>query len=151
MILVDCARALAGDDDLAVTLAAMLDAIAGPLDIGSAAVVVPGGSSDGLEIAASIGLDTDAATRLTDAMRAPGHPIARTLATPVATYDVTPMNPGGPALRSHLPLVVRRGGTDRVVGVLALAYDRPIDADLRPVIEAVADLAAVAIERDRLG
>jgi hypothetical protein len=82
-------------------------------------------------------------------MRAPGHPIARTFTSRVATYDVTPMNPGGPALRSHLPLTVRRDGVDAVVGVLALAYDRPIDADMRPVLEAVADLAAVAIERDR--
>jgi hypothetical protein len=33
--------------------------------------------------------------------------------------------------------------------VLALAYDRPIENDQRPILEAVADLAAVAI--DRLG
>jgi hypothetical protein len=62
------------------------------------------------------------------------------------TYDVRPMNPGGPALRSHLPLVIGRQGVDRVVGVLALAYDRPIEPDTRPTVEAVADLAAVAIE-----
>ncbi len=57
------------------------------------------------------------------------------------------MNPGGPALRSHLPLIVRRDGADRVVGVVALAYDHPIDPDQRPTLEAVADLAAVAIDR----
>ncbi len=149
MILVDCARALAREDGLAATLRAILGAIAAPLDIGSAAVIVPGGSSDGLEIAASIGLGDAAANGLTAAMRDPGHPIVRTFRSPVATYDVAPLNPGGPALRSHLPLIVRRDGADRVVGVLALAYDRPIDADARPVLEAVADLAAVAIERDR--
>ena len=82
-------------------------------------------------------------------MRDPGHPIARTFAAPVATYDVRPMNPGGPALRSHLPMIVRADRIDRVVGVLALAYDRPIAADERPILEAVADLAAVAMERDR--
>jgi hypothetical protein len=148
MILVDCARALARGDDLAAVLEAMLGAITAPLEIGSAAVVVPGGSTDELEITASIGLDAAAAVGLSGAMRAPGHPIARTFTSRVATYDVTPMNPGGPALRSHLPLTVRRDGLDAVVGVLALAYDRPIDADMRPVLEAVADLAAVAIERD---
>ena len=149
MILVDCARALTHEDGLRPILTAMLDAIAKPLGIGSAAVVVPGGPSDGLEIAASIGLDDGAAAGLTAAMRLPDHPVARTFTRPAATYDVRPMNPGGPALRTHLPMVVRRGGADRVVGVLALAYDRPIEADTRPVLEAVADLAAVAIDRDR--
>ena len=80
-------------------------------------------------------------------MRNPGHPIRRTFSDPIATFDVTPMNPGGPALRSHLPLIVLRDGADRVVGVLALAYDRPIDPDQKPTLEAVADLAAVAIDR----
>jgi len=149
MILADCARALAHDEGLTPTLEAMLDAIAAPLDVGSAAVVIPTGSSPGLRIAASIGLDDAAAIGLTQAMRGPGHPIAHTFAAPLATYDVTPLNPGGPALRSHLPLTIRRGGTDRVVGVLALAYERPIAADARRVLEAVADLAAVAIDRER--
>ena len=63
------------------------------------------------------------------------------------TFDVLPTAPGGPALRSHLPLVVTRGGTDSVLGVLALAHDVPIDPAMRPVLQAVADLAAVAIER----
>ncbi len=151
MILAECARALAHEDGLAPSLQAMLGAIAGRLDIGSAAVVVPNDSSGDLGIVASIGLDAAAAAGLTAAMRNLGHPIVRTFATPVATYDVTPMNPGGPALRSHLPLTVTRAGADRVVGVVALAYDRPIEADTRPLLEAVADLMAVALDRDRLG
>ena len=147
MILIDCARALARGDGLEPTLQAMLDAISGPFEVGSAAVVVPARGSDFLEIVASIGLDDAAAAGLTEAMRRPVHPVTRTFSDPVPTYDVTPMNPGGPALRSHLPLVVRRDGVDHVVGVLALAYDRPIDPDAKPTLEAVADLAAVAIDR----
>jgi GAF domain-containing protein len=147
MILVDCARALARGDRLEPTLRAMLDAISGPFEVGSAAVVVPAHGSDPLEIVASIGLDGAAAAGLTEAMHRPVHPVTRTFSDPVPTYDVTPMNPGGPALRSHLPLVVRRDGVDHVVGVLALAYDRPIDPDTKPTLEAVADLAAVAIDR----
>jgi GAF domain-containing protein len=50
-------------------------------------------------------------------------------------------------LRSHLPLIVTRGGTETTVGVLALAHDDPINKSARPILEAVADLAAVAIER----
>jgi GAF domain-containing protein len=124
----------------------MLDAISGPFEVGSAAVVVPAGGSDP-QIVASLGLDDAAADGLTEAMRRPVHPVTRTFSDPVATYDVKPMNPGGPALRSHLPLVVRRDGVDHVVGVLALAYDRPIDPDAKQTLEAVADLAAVAIDR----
>jgi len=57
-----------------------------------------------------------------------------------------PTRPGGPALRSHLPLVITRAGSDRVLGVLALAHHQPIDAASRQLIEAAADLAAVALE-----
>jgi hypothetical protein len=147
-ILVSGSHAVAHADSQEAALAALLAAIAHPLGIGSAAVVVPDGTG-GHEIVAALGLDAAASAGLAQAIRQPGHPIARTFADPVATYDVTPINPGGPALRSHLPLVVRRDGTDHVLGVLALAYDRPIEVDQRPIVEAVADLAALAI--DRLG
>jgi hypothetical protein len=53
----------------------------------------------------------------------PAHPIARAMTDADATYDVRPMNPGGPALRSHLPL----GG----LGVLALAHDASLSPDAR--------------------
>ena len=147
-VLVAGSHAVAHADSREAALVALLGAIADPFVIGSAAVVVPDGAG-GHEIVASIGLDAAASAGLAQAIRQPGHPIARTFADTVATYDVTPINPGGPALRSHIPLVVRRDGRDHVLGVLALAYDRPIDIDQRPIVAAVADLAAVAI--DRLG
>ena len=56
------------------------------------------------------------------------------------------MAPGGPALRSHVPLVVTQDGTETVLGVLALAHDRWLDGE-RAGIQAAADLAAVALER----
>ena len=145
-ILIRGSHVLAHADGREQALVALLEAIAASLWIASAAVVVPD-EAGGLEIVGSIGLDAAAAAGLAQAIRQPGHPIVRTFADPVATYDVTPVNPGGPALRSHLPLVIRRDGVDHVVGVLALAYDRPIEIDQRPIVEAVADLAAVAIDR----
>ena len=147
-VLVAAARALAHEDDLGSTLTTMLDAVARAFGIGSAAIVVERRDGAGLEIVAAFGLDERAAAGLSEAISHSTHPIARTFAVPEPTYDVAPINPGGPALRSHLPLIVTRGGTDRVLGVLALAYDDPIDGPARPIIEAVADLAAVAIERD---
>lgn len=148
-ILVVGARALAHIDGLGASLETLLDAIAKPLDIASAAIVVGDRERDGLEIVATFGLDERATAGLAEAINRPEHPIARTFAAPKTTFDVLPTQPGGPALRSHLPLIVTRRGTDSVLGVLALAHDRPIDPEVRPIVEAAADLAAVAIERHR--
>ena len=134
-------------DDLESTLSTMLDAVARAFGVGSAAIVAKRGDGAGLEIVASFGLDERAAAGLSAAIARPTHPIARTFAEPTPTYDVTPVNPGGPKLRSHLPLIVTRDGSEKVVGVLALAHEDPIDAEDRAILEAVADLAAVAIER----
>jgi hypothetical protein len=42
-------------------------------------------------------------------------------------------------------LIVARDGAERILGVLALAHDQPIEPDLRPLHVGVADLAAVAV------
>jgi len=144
-ILVAGAHAVAHVEDPRQALQAILDPLAGDV-IGSAAIVIAG-RRDALEIAASLGLDEAAAAGLTQAIASPAHPVARTMHEWTPTFDVLPMNPGGPALRSHLPLVVTRRGTDSVLGVLALAHDQPIDPEMKPILQAVADLAAVAAER----
>jgi hypothetical protein len=144
-ILITGAHVIAHGDGLQATLQALMDSV-GDLGASSAAMVIVG--RDGtLEIAASLGLDDAAAAGLTAAMVRPTHPIARTMHETSPTFDVLPTVPGGPALRSHLPLVVTRGGTDSTLGVLALAHDAPIVPALRPILQAVADLAAVAVER----
>jgi hypothetical protein len=134
-ILVGGARAIAHADSLAASLDSILGVLAERLDVESAVVV------------ASVGLAGPATAGLAGALRNPGHPIARTFVDPVVSFDVLPSVAGGPALRSHLPLTVTREGTDTVVGVLALAHDCPMEADTRVLIEAAADLAAVALER----
>ena len=71
----------------------------------------------------------------------PAHPIGDVRGR-VATFDVAPTaragRPAQPAARRD------PNGTDRVVGVLALAHDRPIDG-VRPVLGSAAELAAVAV------
>ena len=145
-----CARALAyaGGLDSSVEI---LGVIAEQLDVESAVIVIVDGSPDRLSMVASSGLGEVAATGLAEAIRNPGHPIARTAADPVPSFDVPPIARGGPALRSHLPLTITRDGTTTVLGVLALAHQRPFAATDRPLLEAAADLAALAIERDRQG
>ena len=149
-ILIAGAHALAHVDSLGLSLQVLLDSIAEQSGVTSAVIVIPG-QEGAPEIAVTFGLDEAAAAGLTEAMRRPTHPITRTFGEPTATFDVQPTVPGGPALRSHLPLIAKRGGRDRVLGVLALAHERPIEPGSRPILQAGADLAAVAIERHRPG
>jgi len=144
-LLNDGARALAHGNDLNSTLRAILVALCDALDVGSSAVFAadPDGS---LTLIASTGLGEQATAALAGAVTNPAHPVARTAADPIAAFDVLPMAPGGPALRSHVPLVVTRDGREIVLGVLALAHDRWLDGE-RAGIQAAADLAAVALER----
>jgi GAF domain len=146
-ILIEGARALAHPDRAGASVQGVLDAMAEQLEVASAAIFAVTDGPGRLEIVASFGLPEAARVGLVEAVANPRHPIARTAADPVASFDVLPTVPGGPALRTHLPLIVTRSGAVVVVGVLALAHDQPIDPDMRPVLQAGADLAAVAIER----
>jgi GAF domain-containing protein len=148
-ILVRGASALARGHDLGTTLETLLAVAAEQVDVESAVVVVVDGA-DQLRIAASTGLPDAALSGLSDAIRNPGHPIARTVREPAPTFDVQPTVPGGPALRSHLPLIVASEGADAVLGVLALAHHRPLDAQARLLLEATANLAAIAVELGRV-
>jgi GAF domain-containing protein len=148
-ILVRGASALARGPDLASTLETLLAVAAEQVGVESAVVVIVD-APDQLRIVASTGLPDAALSGLSGAIRNPGHPIARTVREPLPTFDVQPTVPGGPALRSHLPLIVARGGTDVALGVLALAHHQPLDAHARLLLEATANLAAVAVQLGRV-
>jgi hypothetical protein len=147
-VLIQGAHALARGRTLPEILNGLLSGIAAATGSESGAILTASGASSELGIAASVGLGAEAAAVLVAAVRNPAHAVARTYATAETALDVLPMNPGGPALRSHLPLIVGQDGTERLVGVLALAHDRPIEPALRPLIAGVADLAALAIRQD---
>jgi GAF domain-containing protein len=150
-ILVAGGRGLAHTDGLRASLELLLAALTEQLGAATA-VIVTGGDcayADDLRIIAAVGLGEPAATGLTEAMRNPQHPIRRTAASPTTTIDVAPTQPGGPALRSHIPVAVTRDDGEVVLGVLALAHQEPLGAAAQPILEAAADLAAVAIERER--
>jgi hypothetical protein len=111
--------------------------------IESAAIFIVQGGSSTLTFAAAAGVEGSALEALIAAVGNPGHPIARTLSEGHATFDVVPVAPGGPALRSHLPIVVERDGRRDPAGVLAVAHDQPLgEAERR----ALARLAATAAE-----
>jgi GAF domain-containing protein len=149
-ILVRGADALAHSAALRPGLETLLGVIAEQLDVESAVVVVVAvDGPDALTIVASTRLPESAVAGLAQALRNPAHPIARTVTEAVASFDVLPTAPGGPALRSHLPLTVARHGQNEVLGVLALAHEGPVGAEARGLLQAAADLAAVAVERHR--
>jgi len=54
------------------------------------------------------------------------------------------MAPGGPKLRSHLPLVAASG---QAVGVLAVSHDSPLDEEQRAQLIELAARAATASAR----
>jgi signal transduction protein with GAF and PtsI domain len=116
-ILVAGARALAHADRLGPSLQVLIGSIAEQLEVESAALFIVNKQLDRLELVASIGLGDMAVAGLAEGVGNPGHPIARTVAAPVPSFDVLPTVPGGPALRSHMPLIVTRDGTDTVLGV----------------------------------
>ena len=110
-------------------------------DVQSAVIFVPAAGSSDLELAGVAGIDGPALEGLLAAVRNPSHPIVRTLADDAPSFDVLPMNPGGPRLRSHLPLRANR----TTVGVLALAHQSPLDDAQRQALIALAAEAAAAV------
>ena len=123
----------------------MLQPLADELGMGSAAVFALGPEGT-LDIVAAIGLRDPSA--LAAAVRNPAHPVTRTAGERAAAFDVRPMAAGGPALRSHLPLIVG-AEPGSMVGVLAVAHEEPTEGDTRSILGAIADLAAVAIARSQ--
>jgi len=105
--------------------------------------LLPPGSST-LRLAAAAGVDGAPLERLAEAVRDPDHPIARTLVEARAKFDVQPRAPGGPALRSHLPIFDATGPSAAPVGVLAVAHDGPLDTAARDRLERLAEAASGA-------
>ena len=115
-------------------------------DVASAVIFVDGPGSGSLELAAASGIDGVPLERLVAAVQSPEHPVNRAFDDAAATFDVRPINPGGPALRSHLPIRQPDGVGLRAIGVLAVAHERhTTDADRRR-LQDLADRAAAALE-----
>ena len=117
-------------------------------DIRSAVIVVPtGGASPSLRVVAAAGIAGPALDGLAAAIQDPRHPVARALTDDGPTFDVPPMNPGGPRLRSHLPARLDGSAPGAALGVLALAHDQPMAAEDRDRLIALAERAAAALDR----
>ena len=120
-------------------------------DIASAVVFTVAPGSRDLELAAAAGVEGPPLDGLVAAVRNPAHPVTRTLTDDGPSFDVRPTAPGGPALRSHIPLRPSARSATAAVGVLALAHDSPTSEPNRRKLVALAERAAsVAVDsRDR--
>jgi diguanylate cyclase (GGDEF)-like protein len=150
-VLSRAADALARDGRIDHSLERLLAALTDGVGARSAVILGQDPDRPTIEPVASFGLDDATLQALTTAVaELPEHPIRRAIADGAAAFDVQPVRPGGPALRSHLPLVVKRDAVDLPLGVLAIAHDQPLDESRRRIATAVAGLAAVALDRARL-
>jgi diguanylate cyclase (GGDEF)-like protein len=148
------AAALAHGGDLDQTLSALLGAAAGATGATMGAALLEDPDRPGLQLTASLGMNPETDRSFEAAVNEPSHPVA------VAARGLTPSfgspapGPDGAKLvDALLPLVVRHDGVDMGVGVLAFAWPAPheFSDDDRSTLQAIADLAAVAVDRARLG
>jgi len=102
-------------------------------DVESAAIFVSRPGATALELAAASGIEGPPLAGLVAAVQNPTHPVATALHDDGPTFDVRPMNPGGPALRSHLPL--------DGLGVLAVAHETSLGREDRVALERLATTA----------
>ncbi|MDA8237025.1 MAG: sensor domain-containing diguanylate cyclase [Chloroflexi bacterium] len=144
-VLAPGARALARGADLDATLDAIVGAAATAVGDARVALFVATGAGEALHLAASRNLAAAERAALAAAAGDPGHPVA------VAARGARAAAGRGAA--AELPLVVAREGIDEILGVLAVdrSGGRPFDDGERAALEVAADLAAVAIDRARLG
>jgi uncharacterized damage-inducible protein DinB len=103
-------------------------------DIESAVVFVAVPPPGTLGLIAAAGIDGPQLAGLVAAVKNPEHPVNRAVNDAGPSFDVQPVNPGGPALRSHLALA---SGDTR--GVLALAHENPLDEAARAALTALAE------------
>jgi diguanylate cyclase (GGDEF)-like protein len=148
------AAALAHGGDLDQTLATLLGAAAGATDAAMAAAFLEDPDRPGLQLTASLGMSAEADRSFEAAVNDEGHPVAIAARELTASFGTTNASAEGKQLvDALLPLVVRHDGVDLGVGVLTFAWPAPHalnEAD-RAILQAIADLAAVAVDRARLG
>lgn len=150
-VLATAARSLAHSAGLEAVLGGLLVSAVTATAADSAAVFVQDPDRAELEVAASTGLDdAELAAFMAAVAGNPDHPIRAAVASRLSTFDATPTRTGAAGLRSHVPLVVTRDEVDMPLGVLAIAHARPLGDGERRLLTAIADLAAVGIDRARL-
>jgi len=108
-------------------------------DIASATIFVVTPGTATLALVAAAGIEGPPLDALVAAVRDPAHPVARALNDDGPTFDVYPVNPGGPQLRSHLPF---RSDNGEPAGVLAVAHETSLQDPQRQQLILLAERAS---------
>ena len=139
------AAAVARGADLDTTLAQLLSAAVTALGADVAAVWLQDPDRSGLELVGTIGLD-DATI---DALRTSAIEHGASIPPPQDGF----VDVAGVSKAEYRPLITSRGGIDEPGGAIAVGWRSadPRDDDDGAILSAVADLAAAAADRARLG
>lgn len=145
--------AVAHADDLDASLAAILGVAADEVAPTVAAIFVQVPDRSDLVLAASSGMDEPSIAGLTAGVAEPDNPFAAAARERVGTFDRESLSSTGePFVGAYLPLGISTGGVEEVIGSIGFAWPAPralSDAE-RELLEALAGLAAVAVDRARL-
>ena len=147
-------RAVASGSDLDATLADVLAAGVTGLGAAIGAIFLQDPDQPGLQMVAAHGLDEAGTEALTAEAQDPANPFATAAATRLATFDrEAPADDGTAFVGAYLPLVASSGGVEVAFGSIGLAWPAPRElSDVeREVLESIATLTAVTIDRSRLG
>lgn len=150
--LIAAIEAVATAEDLEPALEGVL-AAASSLEPAMAAILVQDPDRPALQVVATLGFDDAARERLASDAADPAHPFADAAAGRIATFDREgTMADGSSFVGAYLPLVVTSGGVEVALGALGLGWPAPhqVDDSERRLLEGLAALAAVAVDRARL-
>ena len=151
--LASAVAAVASGSELDSTLETVLAAAVEGLGAMTGAILVQDPERPGLQLTAWQGLDGPAATRLAADAQDPADPFAVAAATRIATYDrEAAMADGTTFVGAYVPLITASNGVEVALGSLGLGWPAPHDVGEtdREVIDAMAALAAIALDRSRL-
>jgi diguanylate cyclase (GGDEF)-like protein len=152
--LAEAIELVARTGDLDVALDGILSAAAAALQPAMGAVFVQDPDRPGLHPVAFHGIDATAGARLAAEVADPAHPFASAASGQLATYEREGNGSDGASfVGAYLPLVVTTGGVDVSLGSIGMTWPAPraLDATERDTLTALAALAAIAVDRSRLG
>ncbi len=139
-------------EDLDTALTGILATGVAALGPATAAIFLADPDRAGLQLAASVGLDEDAAAALAGAAQEEAHPFSSVAASRTAAYDLESADAEGmSAVGVYVPLLASSGGVETVLGTIGLTWPAPhaSSAEDRSVIDSLASLAALATDRAR--
>ncbi|MFL5721672.1 MAG: GGDEF domain-containing protein [Chloroflexota bacterium] len=152
--LVRAIGSVARNGDIDTILAGILSAAADSLSPSMGAVFVQDPDRPGLHLVAAIGMDDPTTTRLETEIADPAHPFTAAATDRQASFEREATSADGATfIGAYLPLIVSSGGVDVGLGSIGFGWPSPrvLDDAERSTISALAELAAVAVDRARLG